>query len=66
MSRADWIDAACELDDRLAKRIAEGSEGSEVCSGEHCDGQGRTLEAGDACGFCQEVEYGIWQAGEPD
>lgn len=66
MNRPDRINAACELDDRLAKRIAEGSEGSEVCSGEHCDGQGRTLEAGDECGFCQEIEYGVWLAGEPD
>ena len=66
MSRPDWMDAACELDDRIAKRIAEGSEGSKVCSGEHCDGEGRTVEAGEDCAFCQEVEYGIWGAGEPE
>lgn len=42
------------------------NEGRHKCHGDHCGGWGRTLEAGEDCAFCQEVEYGIWQAGEPD
>ena len=55
-----------EPDEWIRERIAAGSEGSEPCQGEYCEGLGLVEEAGDHCGWCREIDYGIWKAGEPD
>jgi hypothetical protein len=60
----EWQRQAEEAE--VTAEIARLSEGSEPCQGDHCDGRGRTVEAGEDCGYCAMIEHAIWLAGEPN
>lgn len=62
-ANAGWFVAYCELEERI-EALNEGSEPCRSC--QHCDGRGLVEKAGDECAFCQEIDYGVWEAGEPE
>lgn len=48
--------------EQIAARISDLNEGNVLCEGEYCDGQGRMTEDDEVCGYCREIDYGIWLA----
>ena len=77
ISEAEFLEAqaqmieleALEAADWLHGKVADhnaAQNGTARCTGDHCEGNGLTEAPTTICGWCSEIEYGIWLAEEPD